>query len=167
MKPMDASDLLAVETLLFTNRIRDAQQDNPYAHRELINWSAWSRHLVGFKPLMARPGWCRDYSSQDWNPNDEEVVSDEVNKRRAAETEVKAEGSSRPLYREIPAQNLDVFLHEKFEWRIRRCLSVAYVWWFPEHQYAMRASRPKDPIDRDEFLKLFASALRLIERSRD
>lgn len=163
---MDASDLLAVETLLFTNRVRESQEDNPYAHRELVNWGAWSRHLVGFKPHEARPGWCRDYRTQDWNPNDAETIDEEVNQRRKAEPEVRAEGPDRPLYRELAASNLDIFLHAAFPWRQRRCISAAYFWCFPEHQYALRASRPHDRIDRLEFLDLFATALRTIEWER-
>lgn len=163
MKPMDASDLLAIETLLFTNRIREAQEDNPRAHRELINWGAASRHVTGLKPALARPGWCQEYDTADWN-DVALVLDDEVKQRRAAAPEVKAEPRERHFYRDLAADNLCVFLHATFKWRQRRCLSVAYYHVYPEHQYADRASRYKDRIDNAEFLALFGEALKVIER---
>lgn len=161
---MDASDLLAVETLLFINRIRSVQEDNPTAHRESINWGAWSRHLVGLKPVLARPSWCQDYETKDWNEDDRVKIDEDIAKRREAETEVKAEGGDRPLYRLRSAENLDVFLHATFPWRDRRCLSVAYVWGFPEHQYPDRASKGRDIIDMDEYLSIFARMFRRMEQ---
>lgn len=167
IKPMDASDLLAIETLLFSNRIREAQLANPRAHRELINWGAWSRHLTGLKPVLAAPGWCRDYRASDWTSDEEQTEDLAVKQRREADPEVKAERGERPLYRQIAAETLDAFLHTHSElpWiRSRRCLSVAYVWCYPEHQYDTRASKGKDQIDKDTFLHIFSAALRLIER---
>lgn len=166
MNRMDASDLLAIETLLFTNRIREAQEDSPRAHRELINWGAWSRHVTGLKPVLARPGWCLDYDTADWT-DVTAVLDDKVKERRAADSEVKAEAREHQLYRSRAADNLCIFLHKNFEWRQRRCLSVAYYHVFPEHQYAEMATRkkdPKGPVDRTEFLQLFTLALCIIER---
>ena len=162
MKHMDASDLQAVETLLFTNRLREAQEDHPAFHREEINWGAWCRHLTGLKPVLARPGWCQDYETKDWN---EEVVKvdDAIEKRREAE-EAKAEGGEKPLYRLRAAEKLDVFLHANFEWRERRCLAVAYVWCFAPHEYAARASKGKDIITMDEYLSIFTGLAKRVEQ---
>lgn len=163
MNRMDASDLLAVETLLFLNRVKAAQEDSPKAHRELINWGAWSRHVTGLKPRLALPGWCKDYDTTDWN-EESEVLTDEVKQRREADTEVKGEAREHELYRQLAAEKLNDFLHAAFEWRQRRCLSVIYFCCVPGHQYALRASRPKDPIDKTEFVMLLDGALLLIER---
>ena len=160
---MDASDLLAIETLLFTNHIRQVQEDNPTFHREEINWGAWCRHLTGLKPVLARPGWCQDYETKDWN-EDAAKIDKEIEQRREAEPEVKAEGGERPLYRLRAAEKLDVFLHANFEWRERRCLCVAYVWGFPEHQYPTRASKGKDIITMDEYLSIFTRLAKRVER---
>lgn len=160
---MDASDLLAIETLLFSNRIREAQETNPRAHRELINWGAWSRHLTGLKPIeVATPGWCKDYRTQDWK--DEELNQETLAAAAPQAVEAKAERVERPIYRQLAAEALDTFLHGRVDWiPSRRCLAVAYVWCFPEYQYATRASKGKSRLDNDQFLEIFSEALFIVE----
>jgi hypothetical protein len=161
MKPMNLSDIRAVEDMLFTAKIRELQGHYSRAHAALLNWGAWSRDRSGIYPTLSAPGLFRQYDSSDW-------VAEEADEQAGfrEQQEVKPEPREREEFDERAGDELDTFLHRTFGYAPRRCLLVAYVISVPEYQYPRHASTRGIVHNHDSFSEMFAQVLRQVEEAK-
>ena len=114
---------------VFTAQVRALQAMYPAAHAALCNWAYWSRDRVGIGPseylppnpvfaAIDRGEWDRDgygeIEPEGWTPP-------------PTTGEERADRAEQEPYNEREADALDVYLHSRFPWNVRKCLVAAYV----------------------------------------